>query len=125
MNASVEQFVFPFSTLDFSGRVAPLFLHEIAAKLNCSVDHLLNEAEAGALKGIDLRGAKASRRNVRVPVESYRRYVLERMTGEFRRDFIQDLSPAVKRQLRLEMIGASNKTELRELLDQVKEALAR
>lgn len=125
MTPAAEQYVFPFASLDFAGRVAPLFLHEIAAKLNCSVDHLLNEAEEGALKGIDLKGAKATRRNVRVPVEAYRRYVLERMTGEFRTDFIRDLSPAVKRQLRLEMIGASDKAELRELLQLVKEAIAK
>ncbi len=123
MTAPAEQFVFPFSSLDFPGRQQPLMLYEIAAKLNCSVDHLLNEAEVGALAGVDLKGAKASRRNVRVPVEAYRRYVLKRMTGEFRRDFIRDLSPLVKRQLRLEMIGAADKAELREMLAEVKAAL--
>jgi hypothetical protein len=98
-----EQQLFPFASLDFAGRQQPLRLWEIATKLGVSVDHLLNEAEAGALVGIDLRGDKASRRNVRVPVESYRRYVLARMTGEFRRDFIRDLPRDVRAQLLKEL----------------------
>lgn len=122
MSSTVEQLVFPFTSLDFPGRTT-VGLAEIAQRLGCSVDHLLNEAEHGALKGLDLKGAKASRRNIRVPIECYRAYVLGHMTAEFRRDFLRDLPASVKRELRIELIGTSDKAELRELLAQVKAAL--
>ncbi len=98
-------------------------LGEIALKLGCSVDHLLNECDHGALCGVDIKGAAASRRSIRVPVEAYRRYVLLRLTGEFRRDFIRDLPPHVKRDLRREMIASSERAELMELMSEIKAAL--
>ena len=97
-----EQMSFPFASLDFFGR-STLGLAEIAEKLGCSVDHLLNECEHGALCGVDLKGAKASRRNVRVPIESYRAYVLARVTGPFRADFIRDLPRSVRLELLAEI----------------------
>ncbi len=123
MTPQTEQMIFPFPSLDFPGR-AMIPIWEMAKKLGKSTDHLLNEVEHGALVGVDFKGAKASRRDIGVPIESYRQYILTRMTGEFRRDFIRDLPAGVKRQLRWEMIGASDKTELHELLVMVKEALA-
>lgn len=105
MGAPTEQLAFPFASLDFSGR-ASLGLGEISEKLGVSVDHLLNECEHGALCGIDLKGAKATRRNVRVPVEAYRAYVLKRMTGEFRADFIRDLPFAVRRAMLRDVCGS-------------------
>ena len=85
-----EQLTFVFASLDFPGRTT-LSLGEIALRLGCSVDHLLNEVEHGALVGVDLKGAKATRRNVRVPLEAYRAYVIARMTGPFRQQFLRDL----------------------------------
>lgn len=117
-----EQLAFPFASLDFPGRTT-LGLGEIAKRIGCSVDHLLNECEHGALCGVDLKGAKATARFIRVPIESYRAYVLTRMTGEFRRNFIRDLPAHIKRELRREMIGAADKAELREMMAEVKEAL--
>ena len=102
---AAEQMAFPFASLDFPGRTA-ITLTEMAARLGCSTDHLLNEAEHGALCGIDLKGAKASRRNVMVPIESYRAYVLARMTGPFRADFVRDLPRAVLLQLQAEIKAA-------------------
>jgi hypothetical protein len=119
----VEQMAFPFSSLDFPGRTT-VGLAEMAQRLGCSVDHLLNEAEHGALCGLDLKGVNATRRSIRVPIESYRAYVLTRMTGPFRRDFIRDLPAHIKRELRREMIGAADKTELREMMAEIKEALS-
>ncbi|MDP2226801.1 MAG: hypothetical protein Q8J78_04935 [Moraxellaceae bacterium] len=120
--STAEQLAFPFASLDFPGRTT-LGLGEIAKRIGCSVDHLLNEVEHGALCGIDLKGAKATLRFIRVPVEAYRAYVLQRMTGEFRRNFIRDLPAHVKRELRREMIGASDKAELREMITEIKGAL--
>lgn len=103
---AAEQIVFPFVSLDFPGRAVPLQLWEIASKLGVSVDHLLNEVEAGSLKGLDLKGAQATRRNVRVPVECYRAYVIERMTAEFRASFVRDLPRGVRVALVREICGS-------------------
>jgi hypothetical protein len=103
--AAPEQLSFVFASLDFPGRTT-IGLGEIAERLGCSVDHLLNEVERGALVGVDLKGAKATRRFVRVPLETYRAYVLSRMTGEFRTDFIAELPRATRLQL-LQEIEAS------------------
>ena len=93
-----EQMAFPYGSLDFPGRTT-VTLDEAAAKLGCSVGHLLAECEHGALVGLDLRGAKATRRFVRVPIEAYRAYIIARMTGPFRKDFIRDLPRHVQEQL--------------------------
>ncbi len=97
-----EQLCFAFASLDFPGRTT-LSLGEIAQRLGVSVDHLLNEVDHGALVGLDLKGAKATLRFVRVPVESYRAYVLARMTGPFRRQFIRDLPRHILKELQAEI----------------------
>ena len=97
-----EQLSFVFASLDFPGRTT-VSLDEVAERLGCSVDHLLNEVERGALVGVDLKGAKATRRFVRVPLEGYRAYVLARVTGPFRADFIAELPRAVRLQLLAEI----------------------
>ncbi len=78
-----EQLTF-LASLDFPEGTAPLRLFGqagLAAKLGCTVQHLLNEVEAGALVGLDLKGKKATRRNVRIPLECYRAYVTAHLTG--------------------------------------------
>lgn len=102
---TAEQVVFPFASLDFSGRTA-VTLGEIAEKLSCTPEHLANEIEHGALIALDLKGATASKRAIRVPIESYRAYVLKRMTGEFRADFVRDLPFAVRRALLREVASS-------------------
>ena len=97
-----EPIGFPFVSLDFPGRTN-LSLDEIATRLGCSVAHLLNECENGALCGLDLKGAKATRRFVRVPIEGYRAYVITRMTVPFRRDFIRDLPREVQQELLVQL----------------------
>jgi hypothetical protein len=106
MTLYAEQLCFVFASLDFPGRTT-LGLGEIAKKLGVSVDHLLNEVDNGELVGLDLKGAKATLRFVRVPIESYRAYVLKRMTGPFRRQFLRDLP----------------RQQLEELLVEIREAL--
>lgn len=120
---TAEQLALPFACLDFPGRTT-ISLGEMAGRLGCSVNHLLNEVEHNALVGLNLKGTKATRRNIRVPIESYRAYVLKNMSGPFRADFISELPPSIKRQLRREMITACDKSELREMLTEIKEALA-
>ena len=103
--ADAVQMAFPFASLDFPGRTM-ITLAEMAEKLGCSNDHLLNEAERGALCGVDLKGARASRRNIMVPIESYRAYVLTRLTVQFRADFVRHLPRAVLLQLQAEIKAA-------------------
>jgi len=99
-----------FASLDFPGR-SSLYLWEIAAKIGCSLQHLLNEIEQGALVGVDIRSGSAARRAIRVPVECYRAYILKRLTGpvDFKMAFLADLPAATRRQLIVEL-SASLKT---------------
>lgn len=86
-----EQLTF-LPSLDFpDGSI--LRLDQIAGKLGCSVQHLLNEIEHGAFVGLDLRNKDVTRRAVRIPVECYRNYVFSKFTGsvDARMDFLRDL----------------------------------
>lgn len=89
-----------FASLDFPGRTTVL-LWEIAERLGCSVNHLLELVDQGELAGVDVSSRKVSRRAMRVPVECYRDFVLQRLTGpvDFRMRFLRDLPAATRRQL--------------------------
>jgi hypothetical protein len=100
-----EQLQFPFPSLDFPGRTT-ITLTEMANRIGVSADHLLNEVEHGALTGCNFKGVHASRRNVLVPIETYRAYVVAHMTGPFRTDFVRDLPKAVLLQLQAEIRSA-------------------
>lgn len=104
-----EQLTF-LSSLDFPGRTT-LGLGEIAERLGCSVRHLLNEADSGALVGLDISASRSARRAMRIPVECYRDYVLKKLTGpaDLRMRFLRDLPAAVRRDL-IEQLQASLKT---------------
>lgn len=104
-----EQLQF-FASLDFPGRTT-VQLWEIAERLGCSVQHLLNEIDQGALVGVDIASAKVSRRAMRIPVECYRSYILGHLTGpvDFKMRFLRDLPVATRRQL-IEELRVSLKT---------------
>jgi hypothetical protein len=93
-----------FASLDFPDRTT-VQLREIAKRLGCSVKHLLNEVDSGALVGIDIKAARVSRRAMRIPVECYRAYILHRLTGpvDFKMQFLHDLPAATRRQLLVEL----------------------
>lgn len=96
---SAEQLTF-FASLDFAGRTT-LGLAEIAEKLGCTVQHLLNEIERGAFQGLNLAASHAGRRAMRIPVECYRAYVLSKLTGavDLRMQFLADLPVASRREV--------------------------
>ena len=96
-----------FASLDFPGRTT-LGLPEIADKLGCSVRHLLNEADAGSLVGLDISASRSARRAMRIPVECYRDYVLRKITGptDMRMRFLRELPAAIRRDL-IEQLSAS------------------
>lgn len=96
-----------FHSLDFPGRTT-LYLWEIAERLGCSVRHLLNEVDAGALVGLDLSADKSKRRSMRVPIESYQTFVVAHLTAPVsaRVQHIKNLPRAVRLQL-IEELKAS------------------
>lgn len=88
--ATAYQLSLSFACLDFPGRGA-VAAWEIAAKLGCSVQHILNLIDEGELLTGDLASAHASRRMLRVPVEEYRAFIMRRFSGTKRREFLAEL----------------------------------
>lgn len=86
---------FPFWSLDFEGRDT-LTVDEIAAKLRCTRQHILDLIDERALGAIDIAGRdnKTSRRAARVPIECWRDFVLASMTTEYQRSPLKDLPTA-------------------------------
>jgi len=97
-----DQLAFPFASLDFPGR-STVMLSEIAEKLGVSHQHLLNEIDEGTFVGIDLKGKGATKRCIRIPLEIYHRFILSRLTGPLRGQFLRDLPVATRRQLLREL----------------------
>jgi len=96
------QFEFPFASLDFPGRTT-LNVDEVALRLGVTAQHVLDLIEEHLLTGIDLKGRDASRRLIKIPIESYRNFVAERVTGPARREFLRALPAATLRELHAEL----------------------
>jgi predicted DNA-binding transcriptional regulator AlpA len=97
-----EQLQFPFPSLDFPGR-STLSAFEVAEKLGVSDQHILNLAEEGSFPGLELKGAKATKRALRIPIESYREFIVSRMTGPARNGLLRQLPRAALRDLHREI----------------------
>lgn len=97
-----EQLQFPFPSLDFPGRTM-LTVSEIAERLGISDRHVLNLAEDGSFPGLDFKGAKATKRALRIPIENYRDFIVSRMTGPQRSAFLRQLPRAALRDLHREI----------------------
>lgn len=95
---SNEQLQFPFPSLDFPGRTT-LTVDEIAEKLGVTAKHVGDLIAENELQGVDAAGKDASRRCMRVPVESYRDFVTARMTGPRRMELLRHLPKATLREL--------------------------
>lgn len=117
-----EQLTF-FASLDFPGRTT-LRLEEIAEKLGCTVQHLLNEVDRGAFHGLNLAAAGVSRRAMRIPVECYRAYVLSKLTGaiDLRMQFLADLPVASRVEVACAIYGTLTAAEQRSLLATLRRA---
>lgn len=84
-----RQLEFPFFSMDFVDRAA-LSVGEVAAKLGCSQRHVHNLIDEGELGCINL--APNSRRSLRrIPVESYRDFILRNFSDDLRREFLRTL----------------------------------
>ena len=99
-----EQLQFPFASLDFPGRTT-LYPHEVAQKCGMSVDQVYDHCADGSLVAIDIssRATKSGRRALRVPIESYRNFVVGRMTGPLRAELLRKLPKATLRELRRDL----------------------
>ena len=97
-----QQLAFPFASLDFEGFTV-LTVDQIAVKLNYTSQHILNLVEQGDLHALDGKSVGVTRRNCRIPLEEYRAWVLKRMTGVSRVDFIATLPRSVREALITEL----------------------
>ncbi|MBI5770809.1 MAG: hypothetical protein HZA93_23735 [Verrucomicrobia bacterium] len=100
-----EQLQFPFASLDFPGRTL-LYPHEIAGdkgRLGMSMDHFHDLVSEGVLVAIDIASPGAVRRELRVPIESYRDFIVARMTGPRRREFLTALPEPTRTTLIVEL----------------------
>jgi hypothetical protein len=71
-----------FPSLDFPGRTT-LYPHECAERIGCAAQHIYDLIEEGQLGAINLSGANnlTDRRCLRVPIESWRKFLVERTTA--------------------------------------------
>ena len=102
MSKTTLQLEFPFASLDFPGRTN-LTLDEIANRLGVNKQTIINRIEEGMICAIDLKGRHVSRSWYRIPVESYRDYVVAIATGPRRVDLLKGLSPQALRDLRADI----------------------
>jgi len=96
-----EQLNFPFPSLDFPGRVS-LYPHEVAEKLSISLDQVYKLVDDGSLRTtINLASKlnRTSRRELRIPIESYRDLIITRTEGDHRLDLMKQLPKAALRDL--------------------------
>lgn len=101
MSSHAQQLSLPFAALDFPSRET-VTVWEIAGKLGVTSQHVLDHVDAGKLVALDTK-LVASRRNLRVPVDEYRRWVLTLLTGPARREFLAELPPAALREIAAEI----------------------
>jgi hypothetical protein len=87
-----QQLLLPFASLDFLGRHY-VTLSEIAEKLGGTPEHFSNLVDDGTLVAFDLARHVGSRRMIRIPIEEYRRFVVSRLTGKKRAEFLAEVPP--------------------------------
>jgi len=78
---STEQIQFEFPSLDFPGRKT-LYVHECAAQIGVTPDHIYDLIEEGQLGALDVSGRNnlTERRTLRIPIECWRKFLMERRT---------------------------------------------
>jgi len=101
----IEQLQFPFASLDFPG--CPLLrTQQVAEKLGITLQHVLDLIEEGKLTALNLSGGgnRTDRRCLRIPIESYRNYVLACLTSPYERSrLLRDLPRATLREIMVEL----------------------
>ncbi len=110
-----------FASLDFPGRTT-LGLAEIAERVGCTVQHLLNECDRGAFSGLNIAAPGAARRAMRIPVECYRAWVISKLSGpvDLRMQFLRDLPVATRTEVVCGIYATLTEAERRSLLAQLR-----
>lgn len=72
---------FPFPSLDFPGRTT-VKVSEIAEKLRFHRRHIFHLIEDGSLPVLDGKRNNANKSSIRVPIEAYRAFVIQRMSTD-------------------------------------------
>ena len=68
-----------FASLDFPGRTT-LYVHEVARRLGIAEKHVLNLCDDGSLAMLNIASKGVKRRALRIPIESYRSFICERVS---------------------------------------------
>ncbi|MBR6389372.1 MAG: helix-turn-helix domain-containing protein [Opitutales bacterium] len=84
-----QQLEFPFFSMDFVDRSA-LSVKEVATKFGCSERHIHDLIDEGALGCINL-SPNGLRNYRKIPIETYRDFILRNFSGELRRQFLRTL----------------------------------
>lgn len=86
------QLEFPFPSLDFPGRTT-LMVHEIASRVGVTTRHIIDLVDEGRITAINLSGGanKSDRRCLRIPLESYRDFIIAALSGPARQSFLESL----------------------------------
>lgn len=95
---------FPFPALDFPDR-SVVTVDEIAKKLQYHRRHIVHLIEDGTLPALNGKRDGKSQMSVRVPIESYRAFVIHRMTTdpETAKKYINRAQEIINEQLSLEL----------------------
>lgn len=78
--ATPQQIELPYLSLDFPGRTV-LTIAEISLRIGFCERQILNLLDSGELVAVDGASKGASRRSLRIVAESYRAFVIGRLTG--------------------------------------------
>lgn len=95
---------FPFASLDFPGRTT-LTVAEVARRTGFCTRHIEGLIDVGALVALNGASPHATKRALRIVVESYRDWVVRGLTGpaQIRSYFIARLPEDTKRDLHNEL----------------------
>ncbi len=104
MPANIQQLTF-FHSLDFPGRTV-LYVNEIGNKLGISRQQVVNLMDCGELGYINVATDPTTRPCRRIPIESYRNFIVRRLDSDERLQFLRDLPVST----RLELISELQKS---------------
>ena len=68
-----------------------LTVDDICKKLRRSDRHVINLIDSGQITAINTSVCQNKRRYYRIPIESYRDFIIRRMSGPARKEFLQSL----------------------------------
>ena len=96
MPSTQQQLELPFALLDVQGRTT-LTVREVAERLHCTTQHVCELIACQALCAINI-GLGKSRMAARIPVESFRDFIIKSLTCPWAQSPLRDLpTPALVR----------------------------